>query len=265
MLIFSYQIYFFTRKVICLLALLAFLQTGHTFAQMPWLGVHGGLSIPDLSGGNGNQLSSNYTSRLAANFGIQGEWHVYHRFSIQAELNFAGQGGQRNGLQPITNLPASYQQLVPPGDYLYANFDNKAVLNYLELPILAKFTWGRTLQFYADAGFYAGYLLHAVEKTKGTSVIYEDDKGQVPLTVQGYPVPAQDFTANTDITSSIKRFNVGVTGGVGLALPMDARNKVYFDARFEYGFINIQKYSADGSNNTGNLLLSLGWSHRFGK
>lgn len=253
------------RKVLLLVALLAFLQTGTISAQMPWLGVHGGLSIPDLSGGSGNQLSSDYTSRLAANFGLQAEWHIYHRFSLQAELNFAGQGGQRNGIQPITNLPASYQALVPPGSYLYADFDNKAVLNYLELPILAKFTWGRTLQFYADAGFYAGYLLHAVEKTKGTSDIYEDDKGQDPLTVQGYPVPAQDFTANTDITSSIKRFNVGVTGGVGLALPMDAHNKVFFDARFEYGFINIQKYSADGSNNTGNVLLSLGWSHRFGK
>jgi hypothetical protein len=264
MLNFSYQNLTFMRKVLPLLGLLALLQTGNTFAQIPWLGVHGGLSIPDLSGGGGNQLSTGYTSRLAANFGIQGEWHVYHRFSIQVELNYAGQGGQRNGMQPITNLPASYQSVVPPGSYLYADFDNKAVLNYLELPILAKFSWGRTLIFYADAGFYAGYLLHAEEKTKGTSTIYVDQKGD-PLTVQGHPVPAQDFTANTDITSSIKHFNVGVTGGIGLALPLDALNKVFFDARFEYGFINIQKYSEDGSNNTGNLLLSLGWSHRFGK
>ncbi|HEV3415035.1 MAG TPA: porin family protein [Puia sp.] len=250
------------RKVLPILALLALFQIGQTSAQMPWLGVHGGLSIPDLSGGNGNQLSSDYTSRLAANFGIQGEWHIYHRFSLQVELNFAGQGGQRNGIQPITNLPAPLQSMVPPGSYLYANFKNKAVLNYLELPILAKFTWGRTLQFYADAGVYVGYLLHAEEKTSDSSTIYVDQKG-TPLTVQGYPVPGQNFTANTDITSSIKRFNVGVTGGVGLALPLDAHNKVFFDARFEYGLINIQKYSADGSNNTGNVLLSLGWSHRF--
>jgi hypothetical protein len=252
------------RKVLPLLTLLALLQTGHPFAQAPWLGVHGGLSIPDLSGGSGNQLSTGYTSRLAANFGIQGEWHVYHRFSLQVELNYAGQGGQRNGTQPITNLPPSLGPMVPPGSYLYANFKNKAVLNYLELPILAKFSWGRTLIFYADAGFYAGYLLHAEEKTKDSSSIYVDQKG-TPLTIQGYPVPAQNFTANTDITSSIKRFNVGVTGGVGLALPLDAHNRVFFDARFEYGFINIQKYSEDGSNNTGNLLLSLGWSHRFAK
>ena len=251
------------RKVLPLLTLLAFLQTGQSFAQAPWIGVHGGLSIPDLSGGKDNQLSSNYTSRLAGNFGIQAEWPVYHRFSLQVELNFAGQGGQRNGTQPITNLPPELQASVPPGTYLYADFKNKAVLNYLELPILAKFSWGRTLIFYANGGPYLGYLLHAEEKTKGTSTIYADQKGD-PLTIQGYPVPPQDFTANTDITSSIKRFNVGITGGAGLALPIDARNKLFFDARFEYGFINIQKSSADGSNNTGNVLLSLGWSYRLG-
>ena len=252
------------RKVLSLLTLLTFLYSAACLAQSPWIGVHGGLSIPDLGGGGGNQLSENYTSRLAANFGIQAQWPVCHRFSIQAELNFAGQGGQRNGMQPITNLPSAYQAAVPPGSYLYANFKNKAVLNYLELPILAKFTWGGSLQFYVDAGPYVGYLLHAAEKTSGTSTIYEDQQGD-PLTVQGYPVPAQDFTANTDITPSIKRFNAGVTGGIGLALPLDLRNKIFFDARFEYGLINIQKYSADGSNNTGNLLLSLGWSCPLGK
>ena len=252
------------RKVLPILALLTLLQTGHLFAQAPWIGAHGGLSIPDLSGGNGNQLSSDYTSRLAGNFGIQAEWPVYHRFSLQVELNFAGQGGQRNGMQPITNLPPELQSAVPPGSYLYANFKNKAVLNYLELPILAKFSWGRTLIFYANGGLYLGYLLHAEEKTKGSSIIYADQKGD-PFTIPGYPPPPpENFTANTDITSSIKRLNVGVTGGLGLALPLNARNKLFFDARFEYGFINIQKSSVDGSNNTGNLLLSLGWSYRLG-
>jgi hypothetical protein len=252
------------RKILPLFALLALLCIGHTFAPAPWFGVHGGLSIPDLSGGNGNQLSTGYSSRLSANFGIQAEWPIYHRFSLQAELNFAGQGGQRNGMQPITNLPSGLQSMVPPGSYLYADFKNKAVLNYLELPVLAKFSWGRTLIFYADGGLYVGYLLHAEEKTKGTSTIYVDQKGD-PLTFQGTPIQPVNFTANTDITSSIKRFNVGVTGGVGLDLPLDVHNRIFFDARFEYGFINIQKYSADGSNNTGNLLLSVGWSHRLGK
>ena len=240
------------------------LFSGTASAQPIWLGVHGGLSIPDLSGGGGNALSSNYTSRLAGNFGFQSDFGITKKFSIAVELNYAGQGGKRDGVQPITNLPAEFQSMVPAGDYLYANFKNTAAFDYLELPILARLTWGKTWKFYVNAGPYLGYLLHAEEKTKGTSFIYEDPGGQVPLTVQGYPVPAQDFTANTNITSDIHKFNVGVTGGVGLAYPF-GKNEIYFDVRGEYGLINIQKYSVDGKDNTGNLLLSLGYSFRLGK
>jgi hypothetical protein len=254
------------RKSLTFLLLMAFLsQGGKTIAQSPWFGVKGGISIPDLSGGGGNPLSEGYTSRLAANFGLLTDFHLYKRLSLQVELNYAGQGGKRDGLQPITNLPPELASQVPPGSYLYANFKNKAVLNYLELPVMAKVSWGRIFGVYVNGGPYLGYLLHAAEKTKGTSVIYEDPGGQMPLTEQGFPVPAQDFTANTDVTSSIRRFNVGVTGGGGVAWKVDPKDKLFFDARFEYGFINIQKYSEDGKNNTGNVLLSLGYARRFGK
>jgi Outer membrane protein beta-barrel domain len=251
-----------TWTSITLLAVL--LVSGSVSAQSIWLGVHGGLSIPDLSGGGGNALSSNYTSRLAGNFGFQSDFGITKKFSIAIELNYAGQGGKRDGLQPITNLPAQYQSLVPSGYYLYANFKNVAALDYLELPILARLTWGKTWKFYVNAGPYLGYLLHGEEKTKGNSYIYEDPQGQDPLTVQGYPVPEQNFTANTNITSDIHKFNVGVTGGVGLAYPF-GKNEIFLDVRGEYGLLNIQKYSADGKDNTGNLLISLGYSFRLGK
>jgi hypothetical protein len=241
------------------------LVSGHAMSQTTWLGLKGGLSIPDLSGGGGNPLSENYTSRLALNFGVLSDFKVHNNFSLQVELNYAGQGGKRDGIQPITDLPPSLSQGLPAGTYLYANFKNKAVLDYLELPIMAKLRWGRLFGYYVNAGPYLGYLLHAAEKTKGTSPIYEDPNGQVPLTEQGYPVPPQNFDANTDITSSIKRFNVGVTGGGGVDWKLDPKDKIFFDARFEYGFINIQKYSVDGKNNTGNVLLSLGYAHRLGR
>jgi hypothetical protein len=252
------------RKIISIVFLVA-LFSGHAMSQTTWLGLKGGLSIPDLSGGSGNPLSDNYTSRLALNFGVLSDFKVHKNFSLQVELNYAGQGGKRDGLQPITNLPASLSQGLPAGTYLYANFKNKAVLDYLELPIMAKLSWGKMFGYYVNAGPYLGYLLHAAEKTKGTSTIYEDPGGQVPLTEMGYPVPAQNFDANTDVTSSIKRFNVGVTGGGGVDWKLDPKDKLFFDARFEYGFINIQKYSVDGKDNTGNLLLSLGYAHRLGR
>jgi Outer membrane protein beta-barrel domain len=249
--------------IVCMMALFS----GHSMSQTTWLGLKGGLSIPDLSGGGGNPLSENFTSRLALNFGVLSDFKVHNNFSLQVELNYAGQGGKRDGMQPITNLPAGLGQGpgAPPQTYLYANFKNKAVLDYLELPIMAKLSWGKILGWYVNAGPYLGYLLNAAEKTSGTSLIYEDPQGKYPLTDQGYPVPAQNFNANTNVTSSIRRFNVGVTGGGGVDWKVDPKDKIFFDARFEYGFINIQKYSEDGKNNTGNVLLSLGYAHRLGR
>src|SRR5580698_658728 len=133
------------------IALLMALFSGHAMSQTTWLGLKGGLSIPDLSGGGGNPLSENYTSRLALNFGVLSDFKVHNHFSIQVELNYAGQGGKRDGMQPITNLPPSLASQVPPGSYLYADFNNKAVLDYLELPVLAKVTWGRLSGFYINA------------------------------------------------------------------------------------------------------------------
>jgi hypothetical protein len=249
------------RKVVNIPAflLLVFFITGNASAQSTWVGVHGGLSIPDLSGGKGNAISTNYTSRLAGNFGLQADYAFTQKFSIDVELNYAGQGGKRDGLQPVTNLPAQYAQLVPPGDYLYGNFKNTAAFDYLELPILARMKWGKAFKFYVNAGPYLGLLLHAEEKTKGSSYIYEDPQGTTPIS----PAPV-DFTANTNITSDIHKFNVGVTGGIGISQSF-GRNLIFLDGRFEYGLLNIQKNSADGKDNTGNVLISLGYSYRLGK
>jgi hypothetical protein len=235
-------------------------QAGKTIAQSTWVGVHGGLSIPDLSGGSGNAISSDYTSRLAGNFGIQAEYGFTQKFSIDVELNYAGQGGKRDGLQPVTNLPQQYQSLVPPGDYLYGNFKNTAAFDYLELPIMARLKWGKAFKFYVNAGPYLGLLLHAEEKTRGSSYIYEDSQGTTPIS----PAPV-DFTSNTNITSDIHKFNVGVTGGIGISQSFGGRNLVFLDGRFEYGLLNIQKYSEDGKDNTGNVLISLGYSRRIGR
>jgi opacity protein-like surface antigen len=247
------------RKYLFLYGALLLLQTGRLNAQQIWAGFKGGLSIPNISGGN-DELSKGYTSRLAANFGVVSEFQLHKQLSLQVELNYAGQGGQRKGMQPITDLPPELQAFVPPGQYLYANFKNKAILDYLELPVMAKYSWGKRFPLYVNAGPYAGYLLHAKEKTSGTSAIYADSKGQEPLAVQGQPIPPQSFDATTDVTSSIRRWNVGVTGGGGIAWAITPKNRLFFDARFEYGFINIQRYKQDGSNHTGNVLLSLGYA-----
>src|ERR1019366_8875318 len=78
--------------------LLALMVTRTAHAQEWAFGVRGGPSIPRLSGG-GNEVSRGYSSILALNFGLVAERSFSSRFSVLAEVDYSGQGGERRGLQ----------------------------------------------------------------------------------------------------------------------------------------------------------------------
>ena len=250
-------------NLVLMLMLISILTSMTSIAQVRF-GIQGGLSVPNLSGGN-NEISQGYTSRLAPNFGITAEIAVTKKFSIEPQVNFDGQGGQRNGLQPITstNLPP-----LPSGGYYYANFKSTSILNYIEVPVLAKYKFGfARLGLHVNAGPFVGILLNATDKTSGTSSIYIDKNG-TPLVMPdgngGYvPLPPQSFDASNDVTSSLHAWNIGVAGGVGVILPVSPRANLSLDVRGLYGLINVQKYAEDGTNHTGNLIFSIGYSREL--
>jgi hypothetical protein len=217
------------------------------------IGVFGGLNIPRLSGGGGNPLSSDWTSRKGDAFGLTFSMDLGYHFALQAEALYSSEGGQRNGNQAFGANP--YYPAVG-GSYLYATINNESILNYAEIPVMLKYNVPvfKSLSFYIDFGPYVGFLLNAKQKTSGNSKIYLDQQETQPLT----PL-AQSFNANTNITSSINTFNFGLTGGIGFSQGIGV-GKIFLDARGAYGLISIQKHSSDGSNNTGNLLIDIGYS-----
>jgi hypothetical protein len=244
---------FFCIVVICFLML----QPSH--AQVRF-GIQGGLSVPNLSGGN-NEVSQGYTSRLAPNAGVNAEFGIARQFSIQPEIDFDGQGGQRNGLQPITtvDLPP-----LPSGGYYYANFKNMSILNYLEVPVFVKYSLGGIfVKFHVMAGPYAGLLLSATQKTSGTSTIYTDKNGSalvMPDGSGGYvQAPPQSFDASTGVKSSIHEVNAGIAGGIGASLPLMPGSSLDISIRGLYGVTNIQTSAADGMSHTGNLIVTIGY------
>ncbi len=255
------------KRMITLLSLtLVLLLTTRTSHAQIRIGVHGGLSIPDLRGGN-NVISEGYTSRLAPNFGLSVEFPVGGHFSIEPQVNFDGQGGQRTGMQPITSASTSLPPLAS-GGYYYANFNNTSILNYLEIPVLAKYTFGLGLiSFNIDAGPYVGFLLNATQKTSGSSVIYVDSKGDplvIPNGSGGYiPLPAQSFDASSNVTSSLHTANFGIDGGIGIMLPVGSLSDISLNVHGLYGITVIQKSAADGTSHTGNLIISIGYSYKL--
>lgn len=227
------------------------------------IGVHGGMSVPNLRGGT-NEVSQGYSSRFAPSFGVFGEYELNNNFYLNAGINFDGQGGQRNGVQPITStdLPP-----LPSGGYYYANFKNVSILNYLEIPVTLKYLFGNSpIKYFIDAGPYVGFLLNAKEESSGVSSIYIDKNGTlltepVPPTYQTFvPVPPQSFDATTDVYSSLHKVNAGITGGVGVSFKISNYQNIIIELKGLYGLTNIQKFAADGKSHTGNLIIDAGYA-----
>lgn len=93
-------------------------------------------------------------------------------------------------------------------------------LNYLNVPLLAEYSFGKKIKFYADAGIFAGYLLKysIVRKIKE---------------------PVASTTKTT--TSYRKSLNFGVSAGAGLQFPLTAAVKLDFGLRNNLGLANIYK------------------------
>ena len=228
-----------------------------------YIGFKGGVSIPQLSSSQDNELSRDYKSRVAPNFGGFAEIGLKEKLSFQVELNYAGQGGKRIGVQPISQPPPTLPPL-PNGIYYYADFRNVAKLNYLEIPVMLKYKFGAKdkPRVYLNGGIYYGKLLNAKQVTSGSSTIYLDREGKTPLLLppNETALPPIPFDATTDIKNDLNSNNVGLTGGGGIQFP-HARNYFLVDVRVSYGLLSIQKDTVrNGNSKTGNLVISIGYA-----
>ena len=242
-----------------------------------YAGAKAGFGIPNLSAGSiSTPLSQDYVSRYGFYGGIVAEIQTASWFGLRTEINYSSQGGQRNGLQALPLDPQMqllWQALplfgVTPDNYMYADIKSEAVLNYLEIPVMAKlvFSLFPRLKFYLQAGPYLGILIKAKNVTSGTSEIYIDKDGTLSIDdilqqVQFPAIGQQSFAHTEDITSDVHRLNMGGQGAAGFALNMGS-GKVFIEGGANYGFVPIQKDNANGNNNTGAGTLTAGYLFQF--
>ena len=236
-------------------------------AQDVAIGVRGGISIPNLSAGGSeeNPLNSGYSSRQGPDLGLFAEFKVSTLLSIEPMVQYSSQGGKKDGFQALPTPSAlaaelqAYNQPVPT--YMYATYNSQAKLNYLMIPVLAKFGWDlgkkSPWRLYVDAGPFAGFLLNAHQVITGSSILYADQGKTHPETPG--PVPL-DTVAN--IKSQLHTFNFGIEGNVGIAYKVGP-GSIFVEGGGNYGFLNIQKGTANGKNNTGAGTADLGYAFWF--
>lgn len=235
------------------------------------VGAAGGISVPNLtsSGKESTPLNTGYKSRLGPEFGLVGEYHFSTLFSIEGKILYSAQGGKKDGLQAFTTPPeaAAYfeSQGMQAPPYLYADYNSEAKINYLRVPILAKVGWDFSdvkaphFRLSVAAGPFVGFLLSAKQVTSGNSPVYLDEGG-----TQQFPGGPQSFNQTTDIKSDLHNANFGIDGNLGLAYVFNV-NKIFLELGGNYGFLNIQKGSENGKNNSGAATVLLGYTYRLGR
>ena len=245
------------KNALLLTLAVLFILISNLYSQQITIGAKGGLSIPNLTGGSSqNPLSEGWASRMGADGGIYGEYHVTKPFSISVGLEYSSQGGQKSGLQAFPNLQ-------PPPTYLYADFKNNAKDDYLLFPVLAKYTWKISkkspFKIYASFGPFAGILLDAKQVTSGSStlsMLNPDNKTYTQITSTQQP-----FNATTNIKNDLNSFNVGIEGFVGISYRLNKKSTVFIEGGGNYGFMSIQKGTANGKNYTGAGVVTIGYAY----
>jgi len=271
------KLFFYSSlSVFCFLFSNAYAQTKIDTPRFA-LGIRGGISIPNLSGGGSssqNPLNTGYSSRTGLDAGIFAEFRFSGLFSLQPMLEYSAQGGKKDGLQAFPTPPALaafFQQAgQTPPTYLYDNANSTAKINYLMLPILAKFGWdfSKTIRFYVDAGPFLGYLVYAHQViTKSGGFDLKPD-GSEPLS-EFSPDAPKNIDSDTDIKDQLHDFNFGFEGNVGFAYKLFDGNReigyFFVEGGGDYGFLNIQKGTANGKNNIGAGTANIGYTFCLGK
>jgi hypothetical protein len=249
-------------KILVFLSTLLFIAVA-AGAQNLSIGAKGGISIPNLTAGSGNQnpINTGYSSRFGPDGALFAQWQFSPLFSLQADIEYSSQGGKKNGLQAI-NTPDQIAAMFPPGQapaYLYARYNSEAKMNYLMLPILAGFGWNISKspwRIYASFGPFVSLLVSAHQVTSGNSPFYSDAAGENQIS------PSQSFDNNQNIRGQLHRLNGGLEGDVGVKYRF-AHCAVFIEGGGNYGLFNIQKNAADGKNETGAASIVLGYAYNF--
>jgi hypothetical protein len=154
-----------------------------------------------------NGTAFTYTPLLGFNAAASLEYYFSDRWSFKGKLIFDQKGwsnsyayaGEENGVAIYPNV----------------NFN----LNYLTVPLMANWHFGKTRSWYLHFGPYIGFLL--------------SDK---------------DVPDNVVIKPTYNTIDVGLDLGIGVKFPVSKTFNLFLEADGQGGFINIFKGTNDGSS-----------------
>ncbi len=180
------------RFIIVLLIVLSLCTTA--FSQTKGkveFGINAGYNAATVTAGE----NTNSKYRSGFNAGVSADYYFSDRWSIKGKLNY-DQKGWNNGFVQMGN----------------STYTTDFHLDYLTIPVMANWHFGRTRNWYLNFGPYAGILLSASE------------------------------TANDmDLKEGFSSVDFGLDLGIGVKIPVSERTKFFIELNGQSGFSDLIK------------------------
>jgi hypothetical protein len=194
------------------------------------IGVEGGPSLISL---RGNEIIDQYHKpTIGFSAGLFFQFNFKKIVSLRTNIAFERKGS-------VATMQTTDNNGNPLGEVTtHTNFD------YLTLPVLVRATFGKKVQFFVNAGPYFGYLI------KQTFVREGDN----------------DPTTTTDNSFRDKRFDTGISTGLGLSIPFKTNFAFSFEARNNLGLYNVSGTTVvnNGTIKTNSTNILLGFVYKLG-
>ena len=194
------------RKLLTIVALLTAMT-----AQAQWrVGVVGGADYNVYRMDQQYMTDFKVDGRWGATLGVTGQYDVNEWLGVRAELDWTQKNYRRSRV-------------------VYSDIDYKYTNNYLQLPLMASFSFGaERLRGFCNVGVYGGYWLSS--HRKGTDINFFDNDKVISFDEK------VDFYDKRD-----QRWDCGLVGGVGIEYRLAEHWAAQAEARYYYSTTSATK------------------------
>ncbi len=196
------------------------------FSQKKEFGIIAGPNFSNIRGMDSPLSDYKYAVGFLA--GISFEYSIRESFSIKSNLLFERKSNQ-------TNINSVF---MVDGEEEFVNADARNNFDFITLPVMAKYNFGKNNSFFINGGPYFSYLLNVKTHFSVNS-------------------ESENFKSTTiDNSDSYKSFDAGLAFGFGKRFDIDSKNALTVEIRNSLGLLNISKLGT--FENKGHQTISFG-------
>lgn len=211
------------------------------------IGIHGGLGITNLKGGN------SHNPGFSLPYGVYTDWPFNTHFSLHIEANHLLLGSVSNKIHPVYLVSEEISDAV-----YYTNSITETRLHYIDMPVMLKYKYLMLPDFnaYIQAGPSIKLLVAATDVNNGNAAIYADPEGVTVLNTSHH------FNSVKNTKAIYKSWNYGVAAATGVAWQLQ-RETMFLEMGIDRGLFPVQKKEGEEADETILWYIAVGLGYKL--